>query len=188
MALVAVYDACVLHDPMLRDLLVRLAMRRQLNLRARWSERILEEMVRSIQRRRPDLDVDRLARTRTLMTEAIPDCLVTGYEHLVESLELPDPDDRHVLAAAIRAHAQVIVTFNLADFPAAQLQIHELEAVHPDDFVLGLIDLNEVSVVASFSEQIASLRSPPVSVSTALDALRTKGLPRTADALDTLLQ
>ena len=58
MALVAVYDACVLHDPMLRDLLVRLAMRRQLNLRARWSERILDEMVRSIQRRQPDLDID----------------------------------------------------------------------------------------------------------------------------------
>lgn len=99
MAYVVIYDACVLHDPALRDLLVRLATKRQLNLRAQWSEDILDEMVQSIVERRPDLDPARLARTKELMIESVPDCLVTGYEPLIESLVLPDPKDRHVLAA-----------------------------------------------------------------------------------------
>ena len=97
MAYVVIYDACVLHDSALRDLLVRLATKRQLNLRAQWSEDILDEMVRSILERRPDLDPARLARTKELMIESVPDCLVTGYKPLIESLVLPDPKDRHVL-------------------------------------------------------------------------------------------
>lgn len=120
MAFTALYDADVLHPPGLRDLLVRLG---QTGLfRARWSEQILDEMVASILRRRPDLDPERLARTRQLMCEAVADCLVTGYEPLINGLSLPDPDDRHVLAAAIRCSAQVIVTANLDDFPAAALE------------------------------------------------------------------
>ena len=75
-------------------------------------------MVRSILRRRPDLTEAQLARTRQLMCDAVPDCLTTGYEELIDGLHLPDPDDRHVLAAAIRSGSQVIVTENLSDFPA----------------------------------------------------------------------
>lgn len=74
-------------------------------------------MVEAIIRRQPELR-SRLARTRQLMIEAVPDCLVTGYESLIDGLTLPDPDDRHVLAAAIRCDAQVIVTLNLRDSPA----------------------------------------------------------------------
>ena len=76
------------------------------------------------------------------MIEAVPDCLVTGYESLIDGLELPDEGDRHVLAAAIRSQAQAIVTFNLKDFPASILDSHDIEALHPDDFLLGLMDLS----------------------------------------------
>jgi hypothetical protein len=91
-AFVVLHDACVLHDSLLRDLLIRLARKRTLNLRARWSEAILDEMVRSILARRPDLGPDRLARTRQLMCEAVPDCLVTDFEPLVEGLDCRIPE------------------------------------------------------------------------------------------------
>ena len=88
MTFTAVYDACVLHPPSVRDLLVRLG---QTGLfRARWSDAILDEMIDSILDRQPDLDRTRLDRTRHLMCEAVPDCLVTGYERLIDGLELPD--------------------------------------------------------------------------------------------------
>lgn len=108
MAFVVVYDACVLHPAPLRDLLVRIAGAGI--VRARWSEQILDECFASILASRPDLTGERLQRTRKLMIAAVPDCLVSGHENLIESLWLPDPNDRHVLAAAIRGGAQAIVT------------------------------------------------------------------------------
>ena len=132
----AVYDANILYPAPLRDLFIRLA---QAGLvRGRWTEAINDEWVRNLLRVNPALSADRLARTRALMNGAVRDCLVTGYEDLIESLSLPDPDDRHVLAAAIRAGAEVIVTFNLKDFPATTLSSYDLEAKHPDDFLVSL--------------------------------------------------
>jgi hypothetical protein len=95
-------------------------------VRVRWSEAILDECFRSILERRPDLKPGALDRTRELMQSAIPDCIVSGYEHLIEGLALPDSDDRHVLAAAIRAGAQTIVTFNLKDFPTQALEAYDI--------------------------------------------------------------
>lgn len=111
---VAVYDACVLYPAPLRDLLLHLALTDL--YRARWSERIHDEWMRSVLASRPDLSAEKLARTRSLMDSAVPDCLVTGFEGLIEHVSLPDPDDRHVLAAAIRCQAGVIVTYNTRDF------------------------------------------------------------------------
>src|SRR5438270_12260865 len=134
----AVYDANILYPAPLRDLFIRLA---QTGLvRARWTEAIHDEWVRNVLKDNPTLSPDRLARTRTLMNEAVRDCLVTGYEDLIESLSHPDPDDRHVLAAAIRAGAAVIVTYNLKDFPAETLARFDIEAQHPDDFLVSLLD------------------------------------------------
>ena len=116
MAFIVLYDACVLHPAPLRDLLIRIANTGVVH--ARWSERILDECFRSILTRRPALKPDALARTRELMNDSVSDCLVEGFENLIDGLSLPDLDDRHVLAAAIRAGAQVIVTANLRDFPA----------------------------------------------------------------------
>jgi predicted nucleic acid-binding protein len=111
----ALYDACVLYPAPLRDLLMRLALEDL--YRARWTDRIHDEWIRSVLKDRQDLSRDQLERTRNLMNAHVRDCLVTGYEDLIEGLELPDPDDRHVLAAAIRTRASVIVTFNLGRLP-----------------------------------------------------------------------
>ena len=174
MAFVVIYDACVLYPAPLRDLLVRIAQAGI--VRARWTTEILDECFRSILELRPDLRPDALARTRDLMTKAVADCMVEGYEHMIAGLALPDPDDRHVLAAAVRAGAQAIVTFNLRDFPDAILAAHEIEAIHPDAFVLDLLDLAPAAVAGAVQEQAASLKSPPMSLADVLDVLRNNGL------------
>ncbi|MER0105366.1 PIN domain-containing protein [Corynebacterium rhinophilum] len=127
-----VYDANVLYPSTLRDILVRLAGSGY--FRARWTDKILDEVFRNLKSNRPDLDPTKLARTRTLMCQAVDDCLVTGYEDLIESLSLPDRDDRHVLAAAIRCGAQVIVTENKRDFPKTALMPFDIEAQSADEF------------------------------------------------------
>ena len=111
----ALYDSCVLYPAPLRDLLMWLGLSDL--CRPRWSNDIHEEWIRSVLANRPDITRERLERTRDLMNSNVRDCLVTGYEPLIDGLTLPDADDRHVLAAAIRADADVIVTFNLTDFP-----------------------------------------------------------------------
>lgn len=93
-----IYDACVLHPAPLRDLLIRIAVSGV--VRARWSEQILREMTDSILANRPDLDSSSLKRTRERMCDAVPDCLISGFEKLIPSIALPDPDDAHVVAAA----------------------------------------------------------------------------------------
>ncbi|MGB9112275.1 MAG: PIN domain-containing protein [Acidimicrobiales bacterium] len=187
MAYVVVYDACVLHDPAIRDLLIRCATKRQLNFRAHRSDEILDEMVRSILRRRPDLDEHRLQRTREMMNESVADCLVTDFRQLIDAVVLPDPKDRHVVACAIKAQAQAIVTENLSDFPEEALVPFDIEAVHPDEFVLGLFDLNPAVVATVFQEQVNDLRKPPTTMTDAIDIVRQRGLPRTADALGAVL-
>jgi hypothetical protein len=116
----------VLYPAPLHDLLVRPANTGVVG--ARWSAAILDECFRSILEHRPDLKPESLQRTRELMTRAVPDCMVTGSEGLIDGLVLPDADNRHVLAAAIRAGARAIVTFNLDDFPAERLASYNIEA------------------------------------------------------------
>src|SRR3954468_4018363 len=181
MAFVVLYDACVLYPAPLRDLLVRLANTGV--VRARWSAAILDECFRNILEHRPDLKPESLQRTRELMTRAVPDCMVIGFEGLIEGLVLPDIDDRHVLAAAIRAGAQAIVTFNLDDFPAERLQPYNIEAKHPDEFVIDTIDLSPGRVAAVIAEQAAALRNPPRSTAELLDTLRDQGLVRSVARL-----
>jgi hypothetical protein len=183
-AFIVVYDACVLHPAPLRDLLMRIA--RSGIVRARWSERILDECFRSILERRPDLSEAALARTRQLMCDAVPDCIVTGYEHLESGLELPDPDDRHVLAAAVRAGAQAIVTFNLRDFPDHVLERYDIEAKHPDEFVVDSMDIAPAAVVRCVTEQAANCKHPPASVPDVLERLRDAGLVRSVARLNEL--
>lgn len=182
MAFVAIYDACVLHPPSLRDLLIRLAAKRLLH--ARWSARIVDECVRSIAAQRPDLSPDQLGRVRGYLTDPLPDCLVTNYESLVAGLEMSDPDDRHVVAAAIRAGAQMIVTFNVRDFPADLLSPYNIEAQHPDDFVVNQIHLNPGAVLGTIEQQAAALKEPPKTVDDVLAALERVGLVQTVTELN----
>jgi predicted nucleic acid-binding protein len=181
MRFVVVYDACVLYPAPLRDFLIRLAGTGL--FAARWTRHIHDEWTRNLLADRPDLTEEQLQRTRELMDAAVPDCLVENYQRLVPALELPDPDDRHVLAAAIVAHAQIIVTFNLKDFPGHALDPFGVEAMHPDRFVECQMDLSEASVVQAAKAQRNSLRNPVKDASEFLDTLAAQGLPATADRL-----
>jgi len=179
--LTAVYDACVFYPAPLRDLLLRLATTGL--FRARWSAQIHDEWMRSLLNDRPDLDAAKLQRTRELADAHVQDCLVEGHEQLIPSLVLPDPDDRHVLAAAVRCRADVIVTFNLKDFPAKVLDPLGIEAQHPDEFVRHLCDLDQAAVVRCVKEQRAGLKNPPLSANDLLDTLLQQGLPQTVNVL-----
>jgi len=180
MAFTAILDANVLYPAAQRDLLIRLA---QIRLyRGRWTRGIIDEMSRAIIRNRPDL-AGRLERTCELMCQAVPDCLVTGHETMVDALTLPDPDDRHVLAAAIRCGAQVIVTHNLKDFPADTLGGFGIEAQSPDEFLFNLVDLRPAIVTTVLHQQVAALKNPPQSLDDLLDTLDHSGLHRTTTEL-----
>ncbi|KPA89310.1 PIN domain [Pseudomonas asplenii] len=180
-AFTAVYDANVLYPAPLRDLLMHLALTGM--YRARWTARIHEEWKRNLLLNRQDLGQTQLDRTSMAMDKAIPDALVTGYEPLCEGLVLPDPDDRHVLAAAIRCNASVIVTFNLRDFPSAVLQPFDIEAVHPDDFIADLLDLDRAAVLEAVQAQRASLKNPPYTAQRLLERLRAQGLAQSVKLL-----
>jgi hypothetical protein len=137
----------------------------------------------SVLRTRPDLTREQLVRTRTLMDAHSQDCLVTRYEGLIGGLKLPDPGDRHVLAAAIRGRADVIVTFNLNDFPSAALAPYDIEAQHPDDFLEYLCDLHPEAVCAAARVCRARMKRPPFSADDYLEALARVQLPRTKSFL-----
>jgi len=171
----------VLYPAPLRDLLMHLALTDL--FRAKWTDAIHDEWMRSVLKDRPDLKREQLERTRDLMNTHVRDCLVAGYEDLIPALKLPDPDDRHVLAAAIRAGADVIVTFNLADFPADALAEYGIEALHPDDFVTYQLDLAPHVVCAAAKRQRESLKNPPKTVAEYLEALERQGMAQTASAL-----
>lgn len=178
------YDACVLYPAPIRDLLMWLALTGM--FRARWTNLIHEEWIRNVLADRGDLTREQLERTRDLMNRAVPDCLVEGYEDLVAGLAFPDADDRHVLAAAIRAGAGVIVTFNLKDFPRDALQPHGVEAQHPDEFIGHLIDLDANAVCAAVQRQRGSLKRPPKSVEEFLSTPAFAMLPHTLAHLRTV--
>ena len=176
----AIYDACVLYPAPLRDLLMQLAVTDL--FRAKWTDRIHDEWIRNLLEERPEL-ADRLARTRELMNRSVRDCLVEGYEGLIEGLSLPDPDDRHVLAAAIHCRASSIVTFNLKDFPASCLAPYGIEAVHPDDFVADQIDLSEPAVCEAVKIVRARLKNPPMDVDEYFGYLERQRLSQTVARL-----
>lgn len=177
----AFYDADVLYGSQLRNLMMHLAMTGL--FRARWSAGVHEEWMTRLLENRPDLSREKLERTRTLMDKHVEDALVTGYEDLIEGLDLPDDDDRHVLAAAIRGRADVIVTRNLKDFPAERLQPYGIEAQHPDEFVVHLIDLSPGLVIEASRRHRKSLKKPAKSVEEYLEMLEKEGLTETAAIL-----
>jgi predicted nucleic acid-binding protein len=177
-----VYDACVLYPAALRDLLVELA--RTGLLRAKWSVRIHTEWINAVIRDRPDLDRARLERAAQLMNLAVLDCLVTGFESLEAGLtSLPDPDDRHVLAAAIHCGAQEIVTFNLQDFPEAALRPYGIRAIHPDEFVEHLLDLNTEAVCEAVRRIRRRLAHPPRTALEMIANYESQGLAISASIL-----
>ena len=182
MTFVVVYDACVLYPSFLRDVLIRVAKVGM--VQAKWTGTILDEVFENLSKDRPDLRIASLARTRALMEDAIRDCMVRGYEPLIEALSLPDPDDRHVLAAAIRSNAQVIVTSNVKDFPASDLAHWDVEAKSPDDFLVDQIDLNVGTIWRALQQIMDASTRPPMALHDIRVALERNGLNKTVAALD----
>lgn len=179
----AVIDACVLYSAPVRDLVLRLAQADL--LRPRWTVDIHDEWMRSVLSNNPHISRARLERTRQLMDGAVRDCLVTEYGNLVDSLTLPDPDDRHVLAAAIQGDAEVIVTYNLADFPSQLLARYHIEVLHPDSFLANLFDTATDDFCAAARLQRQSLKSPPKNVEDFLTTLEAARLHQTVARLRT---
>jgi hypothetical protein len=177
----ALYDSCVLYPAPLRDLLLHLALTGL--FRARWTDAIHEEWIENLLKNRPDLKRVRLERTRTMMNDAVLECLITGYDGIIPALTLPDANDRHVLAAAICGRADVIVTYNLRDFPAAVLRPHGMTAQHPDEFVTHLIDLDAGAVYAAVKRQRELLRNPPKSAEELIATLEQQSLTQTTARL-----
>lgn len=180
----ALLDACVLYPLAMTDALMSLATAGF--FAAKWTTKIEDEWIRAIERQRPDL-TGKLGVRRDSMRDAIPDWEVPEYRWrpLVDGLCLPDPDDRHVFAAAIAGHADCIVTANLQDFPAVELTKHGLEAIDPDTFIIHQWDLDPINAVAAFKRMRARRKKPESSPQDFADALEIGGLPTTANRLRT---
>jgi predicted nucleic acid-binding protein len=181
----AVYDACILYPAPLRDLLMWLALTDL--FRARWTDEIHDEWIRNVLKNRSDLTLKQLTRTKNCMNTSIRDCLVDGYQTLIPALILPDLGDRHVLAAAIRCRADVIVTFNEKDFPKEHLSSYGIEAQHPDEFIRHLLDLNPRTIYQASEKHRLSLKKPPKTKEEYLKTLLKQGLPQTCLALRDLI-
>ena len=177
----ALLDANVLYSAGLRDFLLRLADRNVFV--PLWSAEIHAEWIRGVLEDRPDLTPDKLERTRIVMDQYFPDAIVTDYENAAIGVDLPDPDDLHVLAAAIHADADIIVTMNLRDFPNDVLAPYALVAQHPDALVRDLFESHRDAVLAATREHRAALQNPPRSINEHLAALQSLGLVETTSAL-----
>lgn len=183
---VVVLDSCVLYPAGLRNLMMWLAVHDL--IRPKWSEHIHEEWMRNVLADRPDLTREQLERTRQLMDEHAGDCLVDGFEPRIAELSLPDPDDRHVLAAAIECGADAVVTWNVSDFPTSALAEFDLEVLTPDEMVEALIGSREANVLAAMAEHRASLQSPPKTAAEYLENLQRQGLKETVKRLEGLTE
>jgi hypothetical protein len=152
-------------------------------IQAHWTAEIHEEWMRNVLKSNPNITRERLERTRSLMDGAVRDCLVTDYADLIDSLTLPDPDDRHVLAAAIETGADVVVTYNLGDFPADVLTAYGIEAQHPDGFISHLLAVAPGAVTTATKRQREGLKNPSKTVDEFLASLEQQGLSQTAATL-----
>jgi hypothetical protein len=182
-ATIVVLDACVLYPASLRDILLELSVEGL--LRPRWSEAIHDEWIRNLLKNAGERGITReaLERTRKLMDAAVPEGLVTGYEPLIPPLKLPDADDRHVLAAAIHAGAEAIITTNLKDFPARRLVKHGIRALHPDGFLCALAEAEGEAVWRALRRLRERLKKPPRSVEEYVEIVGKLPLPRFVEML-----
>lgn len=173
--IVVIYDACVLYPAPLRDLLMHLALTGL--YQAKWTNEIHDEWIRNVLNNRKDLKRSQLERTCELMNQYTLDCLVEGYAQLIPLLKLPDLNDRHVLAAAIKASASIILTYNLKDFPQKSLSKYNIIAQHPDIFITQLIDIRPDMVCSAIKRLRTSLKNPPMNVENYLEVLEKQSLP-----------
>jgi hypothetical protein len=164
-----VYDANVLFSNRLTSLLMELSMSGL--FRPRWSAHIHAEWMQAVSDKY-SIPVGKLEGRRSSMDAAVPDGCVTGYEELIEALTLPDKNDRHVLAAAIRCGASVIVTFNEKDFPPAIISKYGIHTRDPDTFIIEVDGVDPGTLVDAARCDFTHYRDPPLDVDEYIDGLR----------------
>ena len=177
MSFAVVLDTCTLYPAHLRDTLLRLAERRLFE--PLWTEDILSELSEALAKAGiSPLPVQHLIGE---MRGAFPEARIDGYQPLVDSTLCPDPADRHVLAAAVRAKAGAIVTYNRKDFPPEAVEPFEIAVIHPDDFLLDLLDLAPVEVIGDIKQQAQANSRSPNTVEEILNALSKVGITEFAE-------
>lgn len=174
---VVILDANVLYPFRSRDVLLTFA---QLGLfRARITDEIMDEWTRNLIANKPDLEASVRSQAEAIK-DAFEECFVVGYEPLIDSLALPDLDDRHVLAAAIKCSAQVIVTENHKDFPADVLDEHDLITLSADDMLANTFDLFPIECARALRTVRKRYGNPPFTQSEFLLDLTKFGMPKLA--------
>lgn len=179
----AVLDTNVIFPMVVRDLLFWFAYYELYT--PKWSDNIFDEW-KNVMIRKGISEAEAMKRVQKA-NKAFPDALVKNYGGLISQLILPDMNDRHVLAAAIKTNANVIVTNNLKDFPEDYLDSFGLKAKNADDFLTDIIDLNHDKAIEAFKEMVLNRKNPEMDAYQVLETLRTNGLKDTANYLHTLL-
>jgi hypothetical protein len=174
---IAVFDACVLYPFHLRNILVQAAVDRMVD--ARWTDEIHNEWIRNLASATL-IPIDRLQKTRHLMDKVLPQALVRGYEGHIPPIKLPDPDDRHVVAAGIASGASVIITWNLRDFPPTELRKYGLRRTTPDRFLTGIYNKLPDVVIASLANARRNLTKSVTSAMEFVEILREQRLTQLA--------
>ncbi|MBI1183774.1 PIN domain-containing protein [bacterium] len=178
-----VLDTNVIYPIEIRDLLFWLAWYDLYT--PKWSEHIFDEWI--VVMKRKGIDHKEAIKRAQRANEAFPDALVKNYAGLMSNLTLPDKKDRHVLAAAIKTNANVIVTNNIKDFPVEYLATFGLSAKTADNFLTDIIDLNPEQAIAAFKQMVLNRRNPDLDEFEVLDRLRKAGLTDTANFLHSQL-
>lgn len=178
-----VLDTNVIYPIDVRDILLWFAHHELYT--PKWSGHILDELTKVMRSRK--ISEEKIQEQVKSINDAFPDALVTGYEYLIETVTLRDVKDRHILAAAIKSNANVIVTNNLDDFPEAYLSTFDLTAKSADDFITDIIDLNQGLAVKAFNDLVANKTNPPRDHFEMLNIFRNRGLRQSADYLHSLI-
>ena len=179
----AVLDTNVVYPVIIRDILFWFA---HYDLYTpKWSEHIFDEWKRVMKEK--GVSDEGAEKRISKANQAFPDALVQNYQGLISNLQLPDKDDCHVLAAALKTNANLIVTNNIKDFPEAYLQTFSLNAKTADDFLTDIIDLNQEQAIAAFKEMVLNKKNPKQDEFEVLNLLRNAGLHDTANYLHALL-
>lgn len=179
----AVLDTNVIYPIVIRDLLFWFAFYELYT--PKWSTTIFREWKDVMIRK--DITEEEAEKRVQKANSAFPDALVSNYESLIINLTLPDENDRHVLAAAIKSNADIIVTNNLKDFPKEYLNSFGVNAKSADDFLTDIIDLNPDIAIIAFKEMVLNRRNPNMDEFEVLESLRRVGLFDTANYIHALL-
>jgi predicted nucleic acid-binding protein len=177
-----ILDACVLYPAPIRDYFMWLSLEDIYS--AKWTDMIHDEWINALLNDPKNTrSRELLERTRDLMDKNVREPKVYNFEHLIDSIELPDKDDRHVVAAAIKCNADGIVTFNLKDFPTDTLNAYDIDVLHPDDFLFYQLDMNHLACINALRNQLKNLKNPPVTFDVLMSIFESVQLPQTVSKL-----